>query len=395
MHNIQVVTSSGLCSGCGSCVVACPKNCISMIEEYYNRPTINEENCSRCKLCLRVCPSFEYIASSFETQKQEEPTYLGDISRCVTCHAANSQIRTKASSGGFITTLASYMLDQNMVDGVICTQQDIGNPLNNKVVIAKNNQEVFNATASRYSPASVCMPLKKILKAQGKYMFVGKPCDINGLRKLQAVFPMLKTNILLTVGLFCHHTPSRAALCNILNSQGVLPQEVTSIKFRGGGWPGNFEITCGDQVKVKMTYFDAWNKYFSNIKYIPVRCLLCRDVTAEQANFSVGDPWGKEFREENLGNSAVIIRNSVAEGIYQKLVDQKQIISRDITLQDVMRYQHNLLVKKTNSILWRKALFIQEKKTIGAISSLICEKNSLRYKLSVLKKAFLLYRKSW
>lgn len=392
MHNIQLVTSSGTCSGCGSCVVVCPQNCISLKERDFNRPIVDEEICVKCKLCLKVCPSLEYTTYSKE-HKSENIECLGAVSRCVVCHAADSQVRNKAASGGFITTLASCLLDQKLADGVICVQQDNDNPIFNKVIIAKSSQEVFNAAASRYSPASVCIPLKSILKEKGRFVFIGKPCDIAGLKKLQTIFPILKKNIFLTIGLFCHHTPSRAALYTILNSHGILPQDVTSIKFRGGGWPGNFELVCGDQVKVSMKYFEVWNKYFSNLKYIPVRCLLCQDVIAEQADFSVGDPWGKEFKEDNLGNSAVVIRNSVANQIYQKLVDEKHIISRDITLQDVMRYQHNLLVKKSNSDLWRKALSIQGKKNVGAISSLICEKNSLKYKLSVLKKAFILFRK--
>ena len=46
------------CCGCSACYAACPKNAISMIadEDGFEYPQVDTDKCSRCYLCLKVCP---------------------------------------------------------------------------------------------------------------------------------------------------------------------------------------------------------------------------------------------------------------------------------------------------------------------------------------------------
>ena len=45
------------CVGCGLCVMECPKHAISMHsnEEGFLYPLIDEKNCVRCRMCIRIC----------------------------------------------------------------------------------------------------------------------------------------------------------------------------------------------------------------------------------------------------------------------------------------------------------------------------------------------------
>ena len=47
-----------LCCGCTACYAICPHRAISMIEddEGFEYPVINESECVRCYLCIKVCP---------------------------------------------------------------------------------------------------------------------------------------------------------------------------------------------------------------------------------------------------------------------------------------------------------------------------------------------------
>lgn len=46
------------CCGCTACFAICPKQAISMEidDEGFEYPRINEEQCIKCGMCLKVCP---------------------------------------------------------------------------------------------------------------------------------------------------------------------------------------------------------------------------------------------------------------------------------------------------------------------------------------------------
>jgi len=52
------VVLSGLCIGCGACIVSCPTNALHMIEK---RPDLIVEKCIRCGTCCSRCPVFTRI----------------------------------------------------------------------------------------------------------------------------------------------------------------------------------------------------------------------------------------------------------------------------------------------------------------------------------------------
>ena len=47
-----------LCCGCTACFAICPKSAITMVEddEGFDYPIINEAQCIRCYMCIKVCP---------------------------------------------------------------------------------------------------------------------------------------------------------------------------------------------------------------------------------------------------------------------------------------------------------------------------------------------------
>ena len=69
-------------------------------------------------------------------------------------------------------------------------------------------EDVDDLSTSIYYPVSVCSGLKELHEKTGRFAFVGKPCDVKALRKLQKENWPVYGKIVLVISIFLHHTPT-------------------------------------------------------------------------------------------------------------------------------------------------------------------------------------------
>jgi coenzyme F420 hydrogenase subunit beta len=222
--------------------------------------------------------------------------------------SAEAQIHFDGSSGGLATALSLYCLEQAGMSGVLHTGPDGNVPYRNTTRFSSSRREILATTGSRYAPASPCDGLHYIENASGPCAFVGKPCDVEGLRKAAGVRPHLARNIGVAIGIFCAGTPSTQGTLDLLTRCGVRPEEVEEVRYRGRGWPGRFAVRKKGQAgwTALASYEDAWG--FLQ-QYRPMRCHLCPDGTAELADISCGDPWYRPIEQGEAGMSLVLVRS--------------------------------------------------------------------------------------
>ena len=310
--NVSQVSSWRLCLGCGVCVWACPEGNIRLVDRESEgiRPEVKVETCRSCGECLKVCPG---LGISHELYKGEAPESegiapgWGPVLEVWEGFAADPEIRFRGSSGGLATALAAYCLEREGFEQVVHTAGDDEAPWKNKTVFSRTREELLRRTGSRYAPASPCEGLKEAEAGTGRSVFVGKPCDQEGLRKAQGIRPMLREKLGLAIGIFCAGTPSTRATVDLLKMQGIDPDRVRDLRYRGQGWPGMFAVTLeGDESPfIKLPYLDAWG--FLQ-KYRPYRCHLCPDGTSEFADVACGDAWHRKIEDDSDGLSLVLVR---------------------------------------------------------------------------------------
>ena len=117
-------------------------------------------------------------------------------------------------------------------------------------------------TGSRYSPAAPCVGLKALEAIDSNCVFVGRPCDIVGLRKAQLVNPKLAFKVSLSISIFCAGTPSSKGTKTLLDELNVKPQDVKEIRYRGCGWPGKATVKLKGQNgrQFQMSYEKSWGE---------------------------------------------------------------------------------------------------------------------------------------
>lgn len=382
-QNISSVVKSNLCIGCGSCFSVCPKKCIKLEKKEFVRPFVKEEQCINCGLCKKICPGINPNVN----EKEESDGYLGDFSNLYLANAKDNELRLNSSSGGIASALIKYFLETKKADGIICTKKSKEDPFQNEIIILRNIKDLKTIQGSRYCPSPVCSKLRDIENIQGKFVFIGKPCDIQGLNNIMKAKEKIKERIIFKIGIFCAHTPSSQGVKDLVESK-IGNEEISNILFRGNGWPGEFRALSKENKEIiRIPYMDAWN-YLCKKKYNQPRCNLCFDCFSEFADISIGDAWNLSDSKE--GDSLVITRTKKSEDILKEA--SRYIAYNKINPDSILSSQPSLINKKNkingiylakkiilNSVpdkfdkripeLWKKVNSIEKVKTI--ISSLL------------------------
>lgn len=300
-----------MCIGCGACVAACPEDKLRMVDVEGDglRPHKLDGRCGGCSDCVAVCPGIDLVQSARRDEGYIESLFRswGPVLQVWEGHARDPDLRYYGSSGGLASALALYAVERAGMRGVVHVGHDDVVRYRNKTAFSRTREDLLAATGSRYAPASPCDGLKLIEQGDGPAAFMGKPCDVAGLRKTQAIRPGLDRNVGVAIGIFCAGTPSTQGTLDLLRSHGIDPLEVDEVRYRGRGWPGMFSIRRkGSNEWVGLaTYQEAWG--FLQ-RYRPYRCHLCPDSTAQFADISCGDPWYRPIEEGELGSSLVLAR---------------------------------------------------------------------------------------
>ena len=358
-ETIAEVVSNGLCTGCGTCAGICPLSAIEMVineRKGIYAPKLIDSKCNQCGLCLEVCPGYSVNFSQLNLEifgNDPENTLLGSYTGCYLAHATDQEVRYNSASGGLVTSLLIFALEQGFIDGALVTKMKKDNPLEPESFIARTKEDIFEAARSKYCPVPANIALKEILQSEEgeRFAVVGLPCHIHGLRKAERINKRLKERIAIHLGIFCSHTDSFKGTEFLLNKLGIKKEEVATISYRGGGWPGQIQIKLTDRSqKSILNQSRLWNTIFSSFFFALPRCLLCNDITNELADISFGDAWLSEIMAtEHEGKSIVIARSEQGKALLRRASSVGIIELQALDVEDVIRSQKMFLhFKKVN-----------------------------------------------
>jgi coenzyme F420 hydrogenase subunit beta len=365
-NTIEMVVKDELCTGCGTCTSFCPENAIVMVINQRKGiyiPIIDKIKCNKCGLCFIVCPGHSVDFKQLNTAifgKQPEDNLLGNHLNCYTGYASDHDIRYNGSSGGIVTALLIFALEQGIIDGALVTRMNNDRPLEPEPFIARSREEIIAAAKSKYCPVPANIALREILKTKEaeKFAVVGLPCHIHGCRKAEELNIKLKQKIVLHLGIFCSNTDSFKGTEYILRKYGIKKETITQLNYRGFGWPGYMSIVFKNGEKRQIDY----NEYMSLLHagfFTPWRCDFCYDHFAELADISCGDAWLPEIvSHDKNGTSVIISRNITGQALLEKALSTKAIM---ITNLKSDRIRGNAAKKLHYSARSRIALYLNKK----------------------------------
>lgn len=338
MNILERILKYNLCLGCGLCeTLLGTDNCeMKVNEKGFYVPVINKGlSKQQERLINNCCPS---IRISAENNKNK---VWGNLIKIEESWSADEDIRRKSSSGGVITSLAVYLLESKQVDGILHVGRKDNSYLHNVLRISYTREDVINNCQSRYAPSLVFNQINSIFdNSNESYAFIGKPCDIDGLKNYLKQYPVFEMRIKFYLSIFCAGMPSYNATSKIIADSGIKAVP-NFLQYRGNGWPGNFIVKFNNGMEYKMTYNESWGKALS--RDINFRCKICPNGIGLTSDISVGDAWytkdGYPDFTEKDGRCFTMIRNSKGKEIYDDAIDNGYIIGKNLDIKLIKTIQ--------------------------------------------------------
>ncbi len=275
---LEEVLTTGKCVGCGTCVVTCPFNCLEYKEE---KPILVSE-CKTCGICAQVCPQYRWSRSGAERfvfgreRKSEEE--FGIYRRLSVAKAKRPEV-TLRQDGGAVTTLLLFALRNGVIDSAIVSGTSQERPLYPIPTVATTPEEILRAAGTRYSYSANILALKEAVdQKREKVAFVGTPCQIRAIRKLQmAGLKKYAGPLTISIGLMCSECFNYEGLVSehIQRKLSINPQDVRKINIKG-----KMLVQTRDDV-VTIPLVEAK-------EYARRPCTLCNDFSSEFADISAG-----------------------------------------------------------------------------------------------------------
>jgi coenzyme F420 hydrogenase subunit beta len=167
------------------------------------------KECKSCGICAQACPSYNFSQVQMEkfvfgrNRKAEEA--FGVYRRLVVAQATDEKTRQVSQDGGVATALLSYALKNGLVNSAVVTGASKEKPFYPIPTLASNFAEVLESAGTKYTCSPNTLLLTEACKQKkAKAAFVGTPCQIQAIRKMQAAGLTRQTGCLnFAIGLMC------------------------------------------------------------------------------------------------------------------------------------------------------------------------------------------------
>jgi coenzyme F420 hydrogenase subunit beta len=273
------VIATGKCLGCGACVVVCPFNCL----EYKDGAPSLVKACKVCGICVQACPIYEWSESKIENfvfgRERRTEEEFGIHRRLVVAKTADDKILKACQDGGVVTTLLTFALENGLIDGAVVSGISQEKPLYPVSKLATTSSQILECAGTRYSYSPGVFALAEgVKKKKASIAFVGTPCQIRAIRKMQ-MFGLKKytSPLKFLIGLMCSECFTYEGLMKkyIHEKMGLNLNDVRKMNIKG-------------RLLIKTR---------SEVKTIPLvkakqhtreNCRFCNDFSSELADISTG-----------------------------------------------------------------------------------------------------------
>lgn len=274
--------------------------------------------------------------------------YLGKLVSQYIGYSNDFEVRESAASGGMVSEILIYLLDNKFIDGALVSRLKMQNSrITPEVFIAKTKKQVLDARTSIYFSFSLMKHFDLVRNFEGKLAVVGLPCQISEIKSICEHDKKLDDKIAYKIGLFCGHASNRKLLELYLQKKHINENDIVKFIFRKGIWRGKTHIHLRNG-EIKVYPFQDYSIYQNLFIYSEKKCMYCSDHTAEFSDISIGDVWDYKFKKMNIKHSLLLVRSEQSQNIINTMAEISKLILNPISKTDVFIAQKRSLIFHKN-----------------------------------------------
>jgi len=316
-HLYDEVVTSGLCTGCAGCVVACPYDVLGYNDDegVYKPFHLEDEGgpggCVHgdkgCTYCTRACPRFrawEPELDQFLFGRSRRADEVDGISKdIILARATDPEIQERGQDGGLVSAILLWCMDHGYIDAALVSYLE-GDGTSWKAIpgVARTREEILAAAGSRYTYSANTLAYEEAVAGGAeKLCLVGMSCQSSvppamGARK--AGKPTKK--FALNIGLLCSKTFDDSIFPELLEAKyGLKKQDMVKMNIKG---VLQIWMRDGGYHEVPLKECHGWTRE---------GCKLCPDFAAEHADISTGgigafNDWTLTIVRTDIGREIII-----------------------------------------------------------------------------------------
>ncbi|HUI03069.1 MAG TPA: Coenzyme F420 hydrogenase/dehydrogenase, beta subunit C-terminal domain [Acidimicrobiales bacterium] len=324
-HLYQEVVTSGLCTGCAGCIIACPHDVLKYNDQdgVYRPWKVDEDggpvDCTHgvkgCTMCTRACPRFRTWESEIDTflfgrerAAEEVAGIAGDI---VLARATDPAVHDVGQDGGLVSAILIWALEHDVIDAALVSAVEGEGTWKAVPAVARTRQEVLATAGSRYTYSANTLAYPAAVEAGAERIaLVGMSCQAS----VPAVMSARKAGkvarrLALSIGLLCSKTFDDAIFAELFEAKyGLERSAIAKINIKGV-----FQVWMQDGAyhEVPLKEGHAWTRE---------GCKACPDFAAEHADISTGgigafSDWTLTIVRTDQGRD--IMAGMVADGVVE------------------------------------------------------------------------------
>lgn len=256
-------------------------------------------------------------------------------------YCLDEDIRLKSSSGGMITILSEYVLDQSGTVYGVAMSDDCYSA---EFIRITDRNGLEKIRGSKYIQAKVGNTFRRVkedLESGRMVLFTGTGCQVNGLK----AYLGKDYEKLYCVDIICHGAPSPKLWRKYVEfREEEYGSKVTYVSFRckdDKDWNGfNMkEIDASDKVVHISRHVDPYFSLFvSNLSLRP-SCYECLAKKLKRSDLTVADFWGIDNvapeMNDNKGISLVIVRSEKGKELFAGISERLTV--KSVSYEDGVR----------------------------------------------------------